>query len=547
MFERLAGRRSAAVALVAGLALAILGGGAASSQAAAPTTIVFGAEQEPPCLNGALAGCNNTWTSWTVGIAFPGAYRQRPDFSWEPYMLDGEAKIVSRKPFTLLYKIKKNANWSDGRPITADDFIFTATTTLNPRNDLAARTGFDQMKRLVKVNAKTFRVVFKQPFAAYKQIWSGAFGVFPKHALKGRDFNTVWNTNVNNPVNGQRIGSGPYLVADYQRGQSMTLVRNPRWWGKRPAVERIVFRFITNTDSEIQAIRGGEVDAIYPQPQLQLASLSRQSDLKVESNFGSTLEHLDFNTGRQGFSLARAPWFRQAFAYSIDRNALVSQLFRTLNSKLKPLQNLTYVNNQKEYAPSFSRYVLNRGKVDSIMRAHGCAKGGDGIYSCNGVRASLRIGTTAGNRLRELSLEIIQAQAKAAGIELRIDSSPSRIFFPAVSAENYHIALFAWVGTGDPSGQVDIYGCGGGSNWKGYCSKKVTDLFRASDAELNPAKRRALVLKADQNLAANLPTLPLYQKPTYFVYKGKLRGLRDNPTSAGPTWNVEEWRISGGT
>ena len=540
-------RRYAVLVVVLGLSVALMGGAVASSPAAAPTTIVFGAEQEPPCLNGVLAGCNNTWTSWTVGVAFPGAYRQKPDFTWEPYMLDGEAKIVSRKPFTLLYKIKQRAVWSDGRPITADDFIFTATTTLNPRNDVAARTGFDQMKRLVKVNAKTLRVVFKQPFAAYRQIWSGAFGVLPKHALQGRDFNTVWNTNVNNPVNGQRIGSGPYLVADYARGQSMTMVRNPRWWGKRPAVDRIVFRFITNTDSEIQAMRGGEVDAIYPQPQLQLASLTRQSGLKVEVNAGSQLEHLDFNTGPRGFALARAPWFRQAIAYSIDRNALVRQLFRTLSPGLTPLQNLTYVNNQKEYAASFGRYSLNRSRVDSIMRAHNCSKGSDGIYVCGGVKASLRIGTTAGNRLRELSLEIIQAQAKSVGIDLRIDNSPSRIFFPAVSDENYHVALFAWVGTGDPAGQVDIYGCGGGSNWKAYCSRKVTNLFRQSDAELDAAKRRSLVLEADRIMALNLPTIPLYQKPTYFVYKSKLQGLKDNPTSAGPTWNVEDWRIGGDT
>ena len=540
-------RRLAVLAVVVGTSVALMSGLVAPSPAAAPATIVFGAEQEPPCLNGLLAGCNNTWTSWTVGIAFPGAYRQRPDFSWEPYMLDGEARIVSRNPFTLLYKIKQNAVWSDGRPITADDFIFTATTTLNPRFDLAARSGYDQMKRLVKVNPKTLRIVFKRPFAGYKQLFSGAFGVIPKHALQGRDFNTVWNTNVDNPVNGQSIGSGPYLVSDYQRGQSMTLVRNPRWWGKRPSVERLVFRFITNTDSEIQAMRGGEVDAIYPQPQLQLASLVRQSGLKVESNAGTQLEHLDFNTGARGFQLARAPWFRQAIAYSIDRDALVRQLFRTLSPGLTPLENLTYVNNQREYTQSFSRYNFNRARVDSIMRGHNCSKGEDGIYSCGGVKASLRIGTTAGNRLRELSLEIIQAQAKSVGIDLRIENSPSRIFFPAISEENYHVALFAWVGSGDPTGQVDIYGCGGQSNWKAYCSRKVTNLFRASDAELDPAKRRSLVNQADRIMSLNLPTIPLYQKPTYFVYKSKLQGMRDNPTSAGPVWNVEDWRIGGDT
>src|SRR5215210_5942701 len=321
------------------------------------------------------------------------------------------------------------------------------------------------------------------------------------------------------------------------------MVRNPRWWGKKPAFERLVFRFITNTDSEIQAMRGGEVDAIYPQPQLQLACLKSQSGLKIQTSFGATLEHLDVNAGAKGFALARAPWFRQALAYAIDGNALVRQLFRTLNPELTPLENLSYVNNQREYAAHFGRYTFSKAKVDSIMKAHRCSKGRDGIYVCGGVRASLKISTTAGNRLRELALEIIQAYAKSAGIELSIDNSPSRLFFPAVSDENYHLAMFAWVGSGDPVGQVDIYGCKGQSNWKGYCSKKVTDLFRASDAELNLTKRRTLVNKADNILALNLPTIPLYQKPTYFVYKSKLRGLTDNPTSAGPTWNVEHWSI----
>jgi len=494
------------------LVVTLLGGAVSSGRAAsAGTTIVFGAEQEPPCLNGVLAGCNNTWTSWTVGIAFVGAYMLQPDFSYKPYMLNGEAKIVSRKPFTLLYKIKKSAVWSDSRPITADDFIFTAATILNPKNDVAARSGYDQMKWLVKVDSKTLRIVFKTSFAAYRGLFSSAFGVLPKHALKGRDFNTVWNTNVNNPTNGKQIGSGAFLVSEYIKGQSLTMVRNPRWWGKKPSFDRLVFRFITNTDSEIQAMRGGEVDAIYPQPQLQLAGLKRQSGLKIQSSFGATLEHLDVNAGPKGFSLARAPWFRQALAYAMDRDALVKQLFRTLNPKLTPLQNLSYVNNQKEYAPHFSRYKFSKAKVDSIMKAHRCSKGGDGIYVCGGVKASLKIGTTAGNKLRELAVEIIQAQAKSAGIELSIDNSPSRIFFPNVSDENYHVAMFAWVGSGDRVGQVDIYGCKGQSNWKAYCSKRVTDLFRASDAELDPAKRRSLVNRADGILALNLPTIPLYQ------------------------------------
>ena len=174
------------------------------------------------------------------------------------------------------------------------------------------------------------------------------------------------------------------------------------------------------------------------------------------------------------------------------------------------------------------------------MTKHGCSKGGDGIWSCNGVKASIKYGTTTGNKLRELVQEIVQAQAKSAGIQFVTDNDPSRLFFPRVSDGNYQIAMFAWVGTGDPFGQTDIYGIGGGSNWKGYNSVKVTNLFKASDAELNPTKRTALVNAADANMAANVPTLPVVQKPTFLVYKTKIHGIRDNSTVQGPTDNMQD-------
>jgi peptide/nickel transport system substrate-binding protein len=349
------------------------------------------------------------------------------------------------------------------------------------------------------------------------------------------------------------MASGPFKLQSYTKGQSIVMVRNSTFFGKKPSLDKITFVFRTNTDTEIQAIRGGEVDAIYPQPQLQLAALRGQSGLRVQTNAGTTIEHIDFNTGAGNSNpLLGQRWFRQAIAYSLDRRAMVRQLFRTLNPGLPVLQNLTYTTTQKgKYKPHFQRYTHSIAKVTSLMRAHNCTKGGDGIWSCGGTRASVRLGTTAGNKLRELAVEIMQAQAKAAGIEFRPDNQPSRLFFPRISDNKYDLALFAWVGTGDPSGQRDIYGCAiknaqgdvikGGSNWKSYCNKNVTRLLEASDSQLNAKTRIAEVNGADAIMANDVPTLPLYQKPTYFVFKTKLGGLRDNPTLQGPTWNTERW------
>ena len=529
--------------MVAVTSLAIAGSASSAPERATAGAVVFGAEQEPPCLNGALAGCNNTWTSWTAGVSLASLYIVRPDFSIQPYMANGPAKVTDRSPFTLLVKIKPKARWSDGRQVTVADLIFTWKAYVNPANEVASRSGWDSIRRIVTVNSKTARIIFSKPYAGWKPLLGGS--LYPAHALTGANFNEVWNNNYNHPRTGVSMASGPMRVASYTRGQTLVIVRNPTFWGKRPSIDRITFRFITNTDSEIQAIRGGEVDAIYPQPQLQLAALRGQSGLRTQSRAGTTLEHIDINTGAGNSNpLLGQQWFRQAIAYSMDRRAMVRQLFRTLNPGLPVLQNNMYTSNQAEYAAHFQRYTRNLARVNALFRARNCTKGSDGIYVCAGQRASVRFGTTAGNRLRELALEILQAQAKSAGIEFRPDSQPSRLFFPRIAEKNFDLALYAWVGTGDPAGWVDIYGCGGESNWKNYCNRTVTNLLRRSDSSLVPKTRASLVNQADAIMATNVPVIPLYQKPTYFVYKTKLRGLVDNPTLQGPTWNTESWTTS---
>ena len=531
-----------AAAIVAG----VLGGTTAASTGATGGTVVFGAEQEPPCLNTFLSGCNNTWTSWTVSTQFRGLYIQNPDYSFTPDLAQS-AKIIQTKPQTVAVTIKKNAVWSDGVPVTYQDFAYTAKAIVNPKTDAASRSGYDSIKSVTKTSkdGKSFNIVFSKPFAPWQAFFINS--LYPAHALQAQpDFNNVWLTDTNDPKTGKPISNGPFMMTNYTKGQSMTFVRNPKWWGPhKPYLDKVVFVFRTNTDSEIQAIRGGEVDAIYPQPQLQLLDLKGTAGLKTDARAGTSLEHLDYNEQTKGgFPLMRAPWVRQALAYATNRQAVVTQIFKKFNPNQQVLQNLTYGNTQKgKYVPHFGQYTFSPSKVAAIMKKHSCTKGSDGIFVCNGQKMSIKFGTTTGNKLRELVQEIVMAQAKAAGIEFVPDNDPSRLFFPRVSDGNYQIAMFAWVSTGDPIGQADIYGIGGGSNWKGYNSVKVTNLLKASDQEFNPQKRIALVNAADANMALNMPTLPIVQKPVVLVYKTKIQGMRNNPTLQGPTDNMQDWWV----
>jgi len=547
--------RRRALWLFAGAALLVLAlsaaapAGTAKKSAATPKTggtIVFGAEQEPECWFPDLANCALFWGTLLTQPMLQNAYQIFPDYTLHPQLITGTT--VTNKPFTLTFHIRPQAKWNDGVPVSANDFIFTWKAHVDPKVDEATREGYDQIRSAKKINTKTVKFTFKQPYASWKYMWQP---LYPAHALQGSDLNHVWDKGIINPKNGKPISDGPFLWGNWQQGAQLTLNRNPNYWGwspsgkyHKPYVDKLVMRFITNTNSEIQAMKSGEVDMIYPQPQLALADLKGQSGIKIQSHAGALFEGLTWNLDKaKGGPLMRSPVVRQALQYSINRQALVKQLFGTLKPDLTPLQSNMYVQTQKEYKPLFARYTYNLAKVNKLMTGIGCKKGSDGIWVCQGQRMSYNFGTTAGNSLRELAFEIMQAQAKKAGIELVSAFAPASIVFgPTVfEAGNFDLFMYAWVGSADPQGWGPIYECGGSDNHKGYCSQKVTALLQASDKELDAAKRAALVNTADQLMSLGLPALPLYQKPTYFVYTKKLHNVQDNPTNQGPTWNAVDW------
>ena len=549
----------AAGILVAGLS--VVSGAAAqpsgsdhASAAKATTTLVFGSEQEPPCMNGNLNDCNNTWQAYYSELVIRGVYKVSPQFA---YLNDLTSSIkLQLHPQRVTYNIKPTAKWNDGQPVTANDMVFTLHTIMNKAWDskptgggIVSRTGFDQIKSAKVFNHnKSVTFTFKQNFADWKDLFTGAEGVLPQHALAGQDFSKVWINDINNPKTGKPISDGPFVFAGWNHGSDFTLVKNPTFYGQKAKLSKIVARFLTNSNSEIQAVKGGEVDAIYPQPQLPLADLRTTSGLTVQSHLGPIYEHIDIEVGPQGNPLAKFAWVRQALSMSIDRAALVKAVFATLNPSLKPLGNVIYLNNEPQYKDHFGRWNYNPTKAKSLIEAHGCKKGGDGIYTCNGTPLSFQFESTAGNQLRELAFSVIQQQLKANGINVINNFKPSNIYFGTdLPNGHYDLAMFAWSGGVDPSPNTSIWSCpsdGGTQNYMNYCDKAVDVLFKKGNAELNPKLRETYYNAADSLIARDLPTIPLYQKPTFLVYHNYVHGMTDNTTQAGPMWDAENWSIS---
>jgi peptide/nickel transport system substrate-binding protein len=527
--------------------VAVTSGSASSGSKAASGTVVFGADQEPGILNTNIIGGDVFWGGQVVSPVLATTYRVYPDFSFRPELVS--KATITKKPFSITYYIKKNAKWNDGSPVTAQDYEFTRKTVMDPNVKILSTIGYEDIVKTKIINSKTIKFTFKKPFAGWKTLFGQPL---PSHALKGQDFNKVWLNDLNNPRTDKPISDGPFYLPSggWQRGRQLTLLRNPRYWGPKAKLAKLVYRFLPDTNTTAEQIRGGEVDVIYPQPQLFLVPLRHQRGLKTQIGRGPSFEHIDFNMGYRGKGdpLLRNLWMRQAIGYGINRPAIVKALYTQTDIApgLPTLNDLFIMTQSPYYRANWGYLKFNKTKAENLLKAHGCTKGGDGIYSCGGKRASFNFVWKSGNQLRQLTFEALQAQLKQVGIEIKADDSPNALTQRLPNGD-FDIILYAWIGNPDISGLDSIYGCRNDAtneaqqNNTGHCNKRADNLLKQANTIFDTKQQAKVTNQAFALIAKDLPTIPLFQKPTYLIYKSKFKGLKENPTNEGPVWNVGKW------
>jgi peptide/nickel transport system substrate-binding protein len=537
--------RLAAVFLAFALVTACGGGGgddtgSSSTAVKEGGTLSYAADQEPTGFNNNTSKDNGTSVLNVVINMFPPVFRLHPDYSvrLNQELMDSAAQ-TGADPQTIVYKIKQNAIWSDGTPVSADDFVYL-WKNLNGSirgNDVASTTGYDQIRSVKgSDNGKTVTVVFKQPFTDWKSLF---YGLLPAHYMAKAPGG--WNTGLDRhperiPVN------GPYRISGWDQGQSLTLARNDRYFGLKAHLDSIVFRFLPESTTQPAALQNNEVDLIYPQPQLDLvAQVKALPDVRSELNIGLSFEHLDFNFDNQHLAVANV---RKAIATGLNLTEVVNRTVRQFTDQAQPLGNRIWLPGQKYYQDHFGQY--GKGDVAAATRLledAGYTRGADGIYAKGGKRLSLRISTTAGNQLRETQEQLIQAQLKQIGIDLKIVNADNRkLFGEWLPNGNFDIANFGWVGNPFAiSSNQDIYRSGGGSNYGNYASRKVDQLFNQAVREVDEARSAELGNQIDRQLTADMATIPLYAKPTYLAVRDTFTNIGDNATQEGPFWNSNLW------
>ncbi|HEX2038604.1 MAG TPA: ABC transporter family substrate-binding protein [Acidimicrobiales bacterium] len=497
-------------------------------------SITYASEQQVGGFNTNTSKDNKAALQWIVINVYPQAFRSLPDFTVVPdENLLESAEQTKEEPQTIVYKIKREAVWSDGTPITARDFEYRWKNSngTNKDIDIDSTTGYEDIESVTGSGSdnKTVTVVFRKPFVDWKALFTN---LYPAHIMETTPGG--WNEGLANPPT---WSGGPFKIQSYTKDQSLTLVPNERWWGPKPNLDSILVRFGIASTNVPQALQNREIDLAYPQPQIDLVEQVKGiPGIKSEINYGLQYEHIDFNFKNEHLAVKEV---RQAIAWGLDRDDIVNRTVKQFDDRGRRLDNRIWLTGQPEYEAHGKDYAKKDvAKAKAALEKAGYTAGPDGIYTKGGKKLSLRISTTGGNALREQTEQLIQAQLKDVGIDITIANVPGSAVFDEIDAGNFDIALFAWVGTPFPvSSAKSIFAPGGGQNYGKYENARLTDLFDQAIATADHDESVRISQEIDEIIWDDLATIPLFAKPTFLPYRDTYGNIKDNATTEGPLWN----------
>ena len=423
---------------------------------------------------------------------------------------------------TVTYALNPKAVWTDGKSVTAEDFIsmWKALNGTNKAFAVISTTGYDKMESVVQGKTKFDVIVtFKETYAD----WQPLFGALKPASLTATPeaFNNSWKL-APSPTSGPFIWDGVDNTA-----KTITVKRNPKWWGEKPYLDRIVFKQVPQA-AQIDALLNGEID--YMDVSIDANAVKRvKADkgkkVRLDTNVSPTFEHLTFGPFN---AVTGDVAVRQALALALDRE----QIAVAIQSPIVGKKNVAVLNNRifmkglycnQDNSGSFGKRDLKAARA--LLDKAGWTVGSDGIRSKNGVRLSIVTKYPSGNDARRDIILLSTAMAKEVGIELVPTLIPSADYFVKhiTQPANFELAVFAWVGTSYPiASSPNLYKTDSAQNFPKISSALVDSLGVRANQILALPKRCELMNQMDKELWKLMPSIPLYQRPNAVAVATKL-------------------------
>ncbi|MDQ3885587.1 MAG: ABC transporter family substrate-binding protein [Actinomycetota bacterium] len=468
----------------------------------------------------------------------PGAFVVQPDATLtvdKDYFTSIE--LTSQDPQVVTYTIRPEATWDDGVPVTWQDMQaqWQALNGTNPAFLVATTTGWEDIASVERgVDDKQAVVTFARPFAEWRSLYEE---LYP--ASTNRDpatFNEGW---IERPL----TTAGPFRVENVdQTAKTITLVRNDKWWGQAPKLDRIIYR-VTERDALADALANNEIDYYRIGSDVNLFQRATGiQGVKVRQATEPSYNHITFN-GAPGAILAD-PALRRAVAQGINRQSIADALVGQIVPDVTPLGNYLYVQGSQNYVDHSQGIAYNPAAARAALDKLGWISPGEGqIRTRNGQPLNLRYVTTAGNPVSERISQLTQAQLREIGVGVEfVPAASADLFDEFVTPGNFDMVGFGWAGTPFPvSDTRNIYATSGEQNYGKIGSPEIDQMYDRAIRELDDAARTRLGQEIDQAIWELMPQVPLYQQSGAYAVRSTLanfgaRGFADvNYTNVGFT------------
>ncbi len=395
-------------------------------------TLYFILNGDPKTLNPALA--QETTSTAVIGDLFSGLTRLdlktmevKPDLAlrWE----------VSEDGRVWTFYLRRDVRWSDGTPFTADDVVFTFNEIYyndsipTPTRDILTVKG--KKIKVEKIDRYTVRFILPEPFAPFLNALSAE--ILPKHKLerfvREGTFNTAWNVNTDPS---EIVGTGPWVIKEYVKGQRVVYLRNPYYYrkdeeGRRlPYLKRKVGVIVSDPDTALLKFSNGEVDYLGLRPQ-DLQHIAKLEGKEVEVYDLGPTPSTTFLVFNQNPNAKIPPYklrwfqnriFRIAISHAVDREGICYLVY---NGLAEPLYTPITPANRPYYAEGYyPRFEYNLEKARKLLESIGFRdRDGDGILEDpEGHDLKFTLITNAGNKERETIGNILKEDLKKIGVEV---------------------------------------------------------------------------------------------------------------------------------
>ena len=454
---------------------------------------------------------------------------------------------ISEDGLTITMHLRDDIKWSDGEPLTSDDFKFTWEMTVDPNNVVNSTYPEDQIASVDTPDAQTVVLNFSAPLANWQALYTG---IIPAHILRpvyeadGTLDNAEWN---NNPS----VGCGPYNFAEWESGSYARFVRNDNYFDAPAKIDELFIRFVPDDTAQTAALVAGDADLGLFIPYSEISKLK-------DAGVSIMTESSGYN---EGWFFQVSPEFshpamldvnvRKAVAMSVDFEAFNRDVNLGLVHQPGSFwDGLPYYNN-----PAVEPYPYDPEGAKALLDAAGWVdSNGDGTRDKDGVEFVIQHGTTTREVRQELQA-VAQQQLAEVGIKLEILNYDSDVFWggydeggPTYTGE-LDIQEWSDAPSGFPDPDVYYWLCSEiptaesptGANSFFLCDEELDALMQLQATQLDPAERQKSISQINQIFHDKVYWVGAWQDPDLWAVGPRLTGVKFSGVS--PFFNVAEWDI----